>query len=164
MDMLSLNKDFSLYDLRLIGDLATHILSYDELITLYRNLPTFDPYHYGEDTVIYRTQIHKILNNICDICINENNIELATEILNKHKNFAKVHTDLRYLFYIRINEIMINYLKDNDKKELDKLLEISESFKLAGDINTANAVKYQYNSHKNKETYELKKAVSFDSL
>ncbi|MBL1227222.1 helix-turn-helix domain-containing protein [Enterococcus sp. BWR-S5] len=158
----SLKNSYSLYDLKIIGDFATHVLPYSEIKKLYNRLPEFSPYDYAEDTQLYRTQIHKIYNNICDIAVLENDLELASELLVKHKKFAKVHSDLRYLLYIQINEAMILFKKSGNICDLDKLKEVAKIFNQIGDIKTSEAVLYQYNSYVGEDTYKPDSAITHD--
>jgi len=153
---------YGLYDLKIIGDFLPHLLTYKEIKTLYKNLPDFPPLDYVEDSEIYRTQIHKIYNNICEIAIFSGDPLLAKEVLEKHKSFSKVHPELRYLIYIQINEISIDYLLTNNKLVLDKLLDISKAMQLIGENVLSEAIVNQHKTLLKEKEYNSIDTITYD--
>lgn len=153
--------DFSVYDLRIIGDFGPRLLEYDLLKEVFFTLPDLRPYDYGEESSVYRTQVHKIYNNFCDVALQQNDLPFAELLLEKHKAFAQVHKDLRYLTYLRINEIVYEYKTTKDKQKLLKLQDIAQALKIIGDNQTANMVLNELNAYL-KEDYDPKESVVLD--
>lgn len=153
--------DFSVYDLRIIGDFAPRILEYNLLKEVFESLPDLKPYDYGEEASIYRTQVHKIYNNFCDVALQQNDLNFAKILLQKHRSFAKVHKDLRYLTYLRINEIIYEYKTTKDKQHIRKLENIVQALKTIGDEQTADIVSYEMNAYLS-ESYNPEESIVFD--
>lgn len=140
-------KHFSVYDLRIIGDFASRLLDYQQLKQLFFLLPDLRPYDYGEESSIYRTQVHKIYNNFCDVALEKNDFPFVKILLKKHRKFANVHSDLRYLTYLKINEIILEYKMTKNRHTILQLTNIAENLTFIGDKKTANAVLNQMNSY-----------------
>ncbi|EOE09548.1 hypothetical protein Q9S_02854 [Enterococcus faecalis EnGen0080] len=153
--------DFSVYDLRIIGDFAPRLLDYELLKEVFYTLPDLHPYDYGEESSIYRTQVHKIYNNFCDIALQKDDLPFAEFLLEKHQAFAAVHKDLRYLSYLRINEIVFEYKITKDTKRILKLQDIIYALTVLGDKQTAGIVQYEMDSYLN-ETYNPSKSIVMD--
>ncbi|EHV0131505.1 helix-turn-helix transcriptional regulator, partial [Enterococcus faecalis] len=86
----SIQGEYSLYDLKIIGDFA-RFLSIEEIKFIYNKLPNYETDDLIIDNSIYRVQIHKIYNNFCDLCLAKNETEFAKKILFTHKKFAKTY-------------------------------------------------------------------------
>ncbi|MHC5215623.1 helix-turn-helix domain-containing protein [Enterococcus sp. LJL128] len=153
---------FNLYDLKLVADFSPQLLSYQELLNLYQRIPSFSPFDFSEDTQVYRTQIHKIYNNFCDIAAFRNDLKTAKEILAKHKHFAKIHPELRYSFFIKLNEITISYIETKDKERLEGIKFLIESMEFVEDESMKKVFEYQYYVLKNQEDYNTLDSVIYD--
>lgn len=159
--IITVNQNFfSLYDLKIIGNFASHLLEYNELLKLYYTLPDFFPYDYGDNVELYHAEIHRIYNNFCDIAIHNNDIDTAKTILKKHKYFGKYHKDFRNDLYIKINELTIHFKESKNDEFLSKLKLMCENLKLLGDDGMAKALKYQIDVLETDSEYISFKAIT----
>lgn len=161
--ILSLGKEYSLYDLRVIADFSALSLQPQELGELYDNLPEFSPINYAYDISSYHLLICKLHNNFCDIFLAYNDLKRAKISNDKLDYFLKQRMNLRYAFYKKINEITLNYLTTNNEKILQELLDIADYLEYIGDLATANAARYQYKTYLNKEQYRPENAFTPDN-
>lgn len=150
---------FSLYDLKIIGNFASHLLDYKSLLYLYSSLPEFFPFDYGDNVELYHAEIHRIYNNFCDIAIYNNDTNTARSILDKHKAFAKTHKNIRNGLYIQINELTIKFKESKDDKYIFRLKSLSEGLNLIGDYETAKALDYQIKVLETDDEY-----ISFNAI
>lgn len=151
---------FNLYDLKLIGNFSGHLLSYEDILSLYYTLPDFSPYDYGDDFELYHSEIHKIFNNFCDIAIYNNDIPTAKEILKTHTLFTEINKDFRFFLYIKINELAIDFKETRSKESISNLKNILKTITLLDDEEMAKALKYQIKVLETDSEYISFKAIT----
>lgn len=160
--ILNLNGHYSLNDLLIIGDFATISIDPDELGKFYDTLPSFKTSDYEYDISSYQLQICKIYNNFSDVFLPNNDLKRAEDCINKLENFLKQKLNLRYAFYLKINKICLDYQKNKNQKILLELLDIAKVMESVGDTETANALRYQYETYVNETTYVPENALTSD--
>lgn len=154
------SKTYSLSDLKMLADFSAHLLDYKELILTFKKLPNFSPFSYGKLSEVYSLQVHKIYNNFCDSALFNNDLKNAKKMITLHKEFGKFYPNMRYLFYIKINELTIGYLETNKKLYLDELTKLADFSKQLGDHSTATSIFYQIKVLKEKLDYDSTNAIS----
>lgn len=161
--IFNLNGHFSLNDLKIMGDFIGISVPYGELTTFYDGLEEFSNSEFPYDILTYQVQINKIYNNICDIFLANNDSIRARDILQKQKKFLSSRMDLRYAFYSKINETILNYLETKNLKVLSGLLEIADMFAFVGDTQTEKAIRYQYKTYVSGTKYDPDNALTPDN-
>lgn len=160
--ILNLNGHYSLNDLLIIGDFATISIHPDELGDFYDTLPSFKTSDYEYDISSYQLQICKIYNNFSDVFLPHNDLKRAEDCIKKLENFLKQKLNLRYAFYLKINKICLEYKKSDNPKILLELLDIAKIMESVGDTETANAIRYQYETYVNETPYVPENALTSD--
>lgn len=159
--IFSIKGDYRLFDLKIIGDCA-RFLSLTDLKKLFDQFPNFATEDFSTDNSNIRVQINKIYNNFCDLAILEKDIPFAKRILTLHKEFAKTYPEVRYLFYIKINEVMITYMETQELSVLLELNKIADMFEYIGEQETAKAIRYQFQEYAEKNSYNPNKIITKD--
>lgn len=154
------SEEYSLSDLKMIADFATHLLPYSDLIAIYNKFPNLNPYKYGKMSEIYTLQMHKIYNNFCDSALFNNDLETAKKILITHRDFSTYYPNMRYLFYIKINELTLGYIETRNNIYLNKLENFATLCQELGDIPTAESITYQTNTLRKNKKYDTTKVIS----
>lgn len=158
--LLTEQRYFSLYDLKLIGNFAVHLLDYKDLLHLYSILPDFSPYDYGDNVELYHSEINRIYNNFCDIAIYNNDLETANFILNKHLSFTKNHKNFRNNLFIEINKLSIKFKESKDTKFVLKLKSMSKNLNSLGEKQLSQALEYQIKVLETDSEYISFKAIT----
>lgn len=148
------STNYSLSDLKLLADLSTHLLSYEEVYKIYKSLPNFNIFEYGKLSEIYSLQVHKIYNNYCDLALFNNDLKTAKEILELHISFASYYPNLRYMLYIKINEATLGYQETNDPLFLDELKRLANFTEELGDTISATSIFHQIEILKKNASYK----------
>lgn len=160
--ILSLQGEYTLHDLKLIGDCARY-LPLNNLKKIYNKFPRYDLEDFTMDNSIYRVQIHKIYNNFCDIALAEKDLAFAKKVLLQHKRFSNVYSEIRYLFYIKINEIILTYLETKEFGVLFELNTIADTLESIGELGTAKAIRSEFIAYAQDTQYDPKKTITKDS-
>ncbi|MEI5992343.1 hypothetical protein A5881_003899 [Enterococcus termitis] len=157
-----LKGHYSLNDLQIIGDFATISMDKEELCKFYEQLPDFSTSDYAFDITSYQIQINKIYNNFCDVFLANNNLIHAADSIKKQKKFLAVRMDLRYAFYLKINEIALTFKQTKNERVLLELLNIADTMESVGDKSTAKAIRYQYKTYIDASPYLPENALTPD--
>lgn len=160
--IFNLNGHYSLNDLHIIGDFATISMSKEELCRFYEQLPDFSTSDYAFDITSYQIQINKIYNNFCDVFLANNDLIHAEDSIKKQRKFLAVRMDLRYAFYLKINEIALTFKQTRNERVLLELLNIADTMESVGDKSTAKAIRYQYKTYIDESPYLPENALTPD--
>ncbi|MGM0336940.1 helix-turn-helix domain-containing protein [Enterococcus sp. AZ008] len=159
--IFSIKGQYSLFELKLIGDCA-RFLSISDLKKLFNQFPNYAKKDFSTENSNIRIQINKIYNNFCDLAILAKDIPFANKILTLHKEFAKTYPEIRYLFYIKVNETMITYLETKEISVLLELNKIADMFEYIGEQETAKAIRYQFQEYAEKNSYNPNELITKD--
>ncbi|HHA4398655.1 TPA: helix-turn-helix domain-containing protein [Enterococcus faecium] len=156
-----LNKQYSLYDLKLIADFAGIFYTYKEFKKLVLDMPEPDLYAYADDIHPYKLHLHQIYNNICDIAIREKDFVTADLLLKKHHELLEVHPELRYNFFYEINRLSKRFYETNDPTYLNSIKKYADIFKEIQDYGTAEAIYHQIEAMKNNQKINPEDLITY---
>lgn len=160
-NLMKMTIPYSYYDLKLIADFAPLVLSPTELDQFYDNLMPLNPFDYFESKTDYTILVFKILNNMCDVAIQDNNLKKAKLILNEYEKYCKIFKEVRYNYYYKVAEASINYLETHDENYLLLLNKYAVVFSEIEDKDTAKFISKQAITLK-ENTYQSSEHIARD--
>lgn len=159
--IFSLQGEWGIFELKFVGDCA-RFLTLSELKLLFEKLPNYASKDFSTDNSNIRIQINKLYNNFCDMAILQKDIPFAKKIFTVHSEFLKTYPEVRYLFYVKINEIMITYLETKELSVLIELNKIADMLEYIGEYETAKAIRNQFQEYAEKNSYDPNKLITKD--